>query len=131
MIKVSFDFDGTLSRQDVQLYAEELLDKGDVEVWVTTTRYDDNHAKLPNHNTDLYRVIDKLGIPRDRIHFTNMEWKANYLKDNKFLWHLDDYYVELKEISKANACVGIAVIGSSTWRSKCNRLIDVIKFRNG
>ena len=39
---VTFDFDGTLSRNDVQEYALELMSKG-VDVWVVTSRYDELH----------------------------------------------------------------------------------------
>ena len=35
---VSFDFDSTLSRKDVQEYAKELLERG-IDVWVVTTVY--------------------------------------------------------------------------------------------
>ena len=39
-MKVSFDFDGTLSRKDVQEYAKSLVNSG-LEVWIVTSRFDD------------------------------------------------------------------------------------------
>ena len=58
-IIVTFDFDGTLSRKDVQEYAIELMKKG-IDVWVLTTRYDElhKHRYEPNPtNDDLWEVI--------------------------------------------------------------------------
>jgi len=50
-MKVSFDFDGTLEFKNVQDYAKQLLDEG-VEVWVVTTRWDENHKhKYPQNAT--------------------------------------------------------------------------------
>ena len=42
-MKVSFDFDSTLSRKDVQSFAKELVDRG-LEVWIVTSRFDDESA---------------------------------------------------------------------------------------
>jgi len=65
-MKVSFDFDGTLEQKEVQDYAKQLLEEG-IEVWVVTTRWDENHKHKYPHNAtldDLWEVVDKLGIPR-------------------------------------------------------------------
>ena len=43
-MKVSFDFDGTLSRKDVQKLAKELVSEGH-EVWIVTSRFSDEAAK--------------------------------------------------------------------------------------
>ena len=91
-MKISFDFDGTLEHEDVQEYAAELIGRG-IEVWVVTTRWDENHKhKYPMNATlnDLWEVVDRLGIPRWHVRFTCMEWKATYLKGTNFVWHLDD-----------------------------------------
>jgi len=37
-MKVSFDFDGTLSKKDVQKFAKELVEEGH-EVWIVTSRF--------------------------------------------------------------------------------------------
>ena len=60
MVKVSFDFDGTLEFQDVQNYARTLMQSG-VDVWVVTTRWDENHKHKYGLNPtldDLWEVID-------------------------------------------------------------------------
>ena len=125
-IIVTFDFDGTLSRKDVQEYAIELIEKG-IDVWVLTTRYDELHKHryvLNPTNDDLWEVIDNLNIPRWKVRFTNMEWKANYLLHTKVLFHLDDNYNEFFEIRKLKCkTLGIQV-NCGNFRNKCNRIID-------
>lgn len=141
-MKVSFDFDGTLERLDVQEYAASLIKRG-IEVWIVTTRYDANHDhkwadKFPdqewadiytNHDGDpnhhVWGVAEKLGIPRHHVRFTCMEWKYKYLDGTKFVWHLDDNPEEFTQ-AKANSCnVPMIQVESSTWKNKCERFINV------
>jgi len=126
-MKVSFDFDGTLEHADVQEYASELIDRG-VEVWVVTTRWDENHKhKYPMNATldDLWEVVDRLGIPRWRVRFTCMEWKAGYLRGTHFAWHLDDNEQEFSACKKTEGCAVpmIDVMGNG-WKKKCERLLN-------
>lgn len=121
---VTFDFDNTLSRKDVQDYARSLLSKG-IEVWVVTSRYDDLHRDKYLHkgtNDDIYSVIDELGIPRERIRFTCMHNKYNYLDGTNVIWHLDDDYIELNMINRFTSTKGISVI-SSNYKQKCDKLL--------
>ena len=123
---VTFDFDSTLSRQDVQDYAYSLIKKG-FDVWVLTSRYDELHKHKYRHNPtndDLYKVTDKLGIPRWKIRFTCMRDKAEYLFGTDVIWHLDDDFVELNNINRETKTIGISVIGSK-YKSKCNRLLGI------
>lgn len=109
-MKVSFDFDNTLERPEVQRYAKKLIDKG-IEVHITTTRWDEENIHkytlsgfmTESIHNDLYTVMEDLGIPKDRLKFTNMQYKAIYLKDTDFLWHLDDNPTEI-ELMIENKC---------------------------
>ena len=129
---VTFDFDKTLSRPDVQEYASALIARG-IDVWVLTRRYDNLHihkyeahnlSKDEWNNDDVWEVVDRLGIPRWKVHFTNMEWKSDYLLGTNVLWHLDDDYMELSNI-KYSGCktIGIQVV-SGGWKRKCERLLN-------
>lgn len=124
MKKVSFDFDGTLQTEDVQAYAKTLIEEG-YEVWVVTTRYDENHqhkyVAIPDaNNDDLWEVVDRLGIPRYRVRFTCMEWKYTYLNGTKFVWHLDDNIQEM-----VYTCdVPMIDVNTSDWISQCNSLLS-------
>jgi len=130
-MKISFDFDGTLARPHIQEYAKELIDRG-LEVWIVTSRFDDeNYAK--HHftnlhkgepaNKDLYEVAKELGIPEDRIYFTNMCDKYEFLKDKEFIWHLDDDWIENKLILKNTKTKAIDAWGNSSWKQKCERIL--------
>lgn len=106
--KVSFDFDSTLDRKDVQRFAKKLIDDG-YEVWIVTTRTSTEYAKenldqwtinrVDKSNHKLFRVADNLGINREHIHFTNSKFKIEFLEGKNFIFHLDDDTDELLEIS--------------------------------
>lgn len=127
--RVSFDFDGTLDQKEVQDYCEELLSRG-YEVFITTYRYCDMLAHLWQSNPsngDLYKVVDKLGIPRTNIVFTNFTNKGNYLKDSRVLFHLDDCEIQLNDISEYSnndyGCIGIFYSKNTNWRENCEKTL--------
>lgn len=138
-IKVSFDFDGTLAEKHVQEYARELLQRSDIEVWIVTSRFGDDEkykkffsttTNVNITNNDLWEVAKDLGIPKERIHFTNMEDKWKFLKDKDFIWHLDDDWVENRLILNNAKMKAINVWGNNSWRNKCERIIKQKKGTN-
>lgn len=131
-VKVSFDYDETLSRVEVQAFAKELLDAG-YEVWVVTMRFESRAEMVRYHNDegmlwegndDLFQTAKTLGIPSERIVFTNLSWKSEFLKGKGFLWHLDDCPYTLKNIRET--CPGLRAINSfknPVWKIQCLRAI--------
>ncbi|WP_417444632.1 hypothetical protein [Joostella sp.] len=122
---VTFDFDSTLSRNDVQLFAKSLIEKG-IDVWVLTSRYDELHKHryaLNPTNEDLYKVTDSLGISRTKIRFQCMRPKAEYLYNTNVIWHLDDDDIEVFDINNITEVKGIDVT-KENWKSKCLKLIN-------
>lgn len=122
---VSFDFDGTLQRGDVQQYAKDLIDKG-IEVWVVTSRYDELHMHMYPYNAtldDLWAVVDELGIPRHHVRFTCMESKALYLLLSKVIWHLDDDVIEIADFIHFNCETKAINIDYVNWAEECNSLL--------
>lgn len=127
MTKVSIDFDGTLSESHVQEFAKELLDAG-IDVWVVTTRYDENHLHkyamdYPPTLDDLWEVVERLGIPRWKVRFTNMEWKYTYLCDTEFVWHLDDNDHEIRRALYNKCKVPMIQVAREDFKEECLRLI--------
>ena len=132
-MKVSFDFDGTLSREDVQEYAKELLGKG-IDVWVCTSRAKNPKIKhggiILEPNKDLYEVTDSLGISRDKIIFTEGKLKVENDEFHKqdFFFHLDDDGVELVEISYEalyyQNCKVVPISAYSEYKKTCEELIN-------
>ncbi len=119
-MKVSFDFDGTLSRPDVQAYAKELIERG-IEVIVTTSRYNEEKKHLYRSNPtndDMYAVTDNLGIKRENVHFTNMEDKVDYLQED-VAWHLDDDEYELGLIYDSELLIDDIDVKDDDWRWMC------------
>lgn len=119
---ISVDFDGTLDNEFIQNIVRDLANKG-ANIIITTRRYSDEELMNPDNkkrmkrldnvfkyslssNEDLYTITDSLNIPRDRIHFTNMESKALYFDENYFNMllypaiHIDDDIVEIDNIQK-------------------------------
>lgn len=132
-LKVSFDFDGTLSRDDVEEYAKELINRG-IEVWVVTSRMSEDDIsksfqpwQRPNWNRDLWETVDRIGIPRERVKFTAHVDKIEFLKDRDFVFHLDDDVYELIEImSSADSCQPLNVDYFS-WRENCEEALNKVK----
>lgn len=126
-IKISFDFDSTLSRKTIQQFAKYLIENG-IEVWICTSRFSnglDEEGK--NWNEDLFMVADQLKIPKERIIFTEWQDKYLFIKDKNFLIHLDDDCVELDGINKYTKTKGISVENTSQWKHK---VLKLLKWKN-
>ena len=122
---VSFDFDDTLSRPDVQEYASELIERG-LEVWIVTSRLSKEYLMEGNENwnDDLYEVSNRLGIPKERIRFMNYSPKVDFLKTMNFLWHLDDDSTELFDNKFTKIKTHPIQVKGSGWRGKCERILQ-------
>lgn len=137
-MKVSFDFDNTLSRKDVQRFAKELVSEG-VEVWIITSRISDEQSKLEytcnytldrvfKSNKKLFRVADNVGIKREHITFCNFAPKIDFIKNNNFLFHLDDDSDELWEIKNSkDPCLPINV-NHQDWELDCRSIVEIEKY---
>ena len=118
-MKISFDFDGTLSKSSVQEFAQQLIDLGH-EVHIVTSRFEDPkrivwiHEDGRNHD-DLFSVAKSLQIPSENIHFTDMADKADFfLLHPEFIWHLDDAFYEIKAMVRSKCkTLPISVLSSS------------------
>lgn len=128
-IKVSFDFDSTLSRTDVQAFARQLCQMG-YEVWIVTSRFNNEELlkKWPwitEQNQKLFKVADECGIHRDRIHFTNMESKSIFLKGKGFKFHLDDDEVELMDILESKDSCRAVNVDHFEWLQTCESILGI------
>jgi hypothetical protein len=129
-MRVSFDYDATLSRKDVQEFAKKLVSRG-IEVWIVTSRFDDETAKekawwwIKDQNNNLFEVADECGIRRENIKFTNMESKSIFLKDKGFTFHLDDDYIELLDILESgDKCLPVNV-DHFEWKDTCLNILNM------
>jgi hypothetical protein len=129
--KVSFDFDGVLSRLEVQQFARELLGAG-LDVWIVTmrfatrddlVRYHDDPDVVWEGNDDLYAVASGLGISKQKIVFTNWEWKSAAIREQGFVWHLDDCPETLRHIRAHCRHTRAFRYGASRWKDRCEKAI--------
>ena len=124
-----FDFDGTLSRKDVQSFAKQMIDEGH-EVWIVTSRFDDveglaqNWNWIPTQNLKLFKVAEELGIPESQIKFTNMIPKIEFLLDKGFAFHLDDDESELFDIFESKDSCKPLNVGHSDWEYFCKEVLN-------
>ena len=124
--KVSFDWDGTGDRADVQNLIKEFIAMG-ADVYICTFRtkeYNDALHRIVDKstpaNSDLYKATDELGIPRENIIFTEMDDKSKFL-DDSFVFHLDDDYMALYDLRVNSKVPGISAF-KTAYRNKCLRL---------
>lgn len=136
-IKVSIDFDSTLSRKDVQRFAKEIIGES-IEVWIVTSRisneeakvgYEDNFTidRIHKANEELFRVADNVGIKREHIIFCNFTMKIDSIEGKGFLFHLDDDSDELMCIIGRDTCKPINV-EHQDWESDCRKLIEIERY---
>jgi len=109
-MKISFDFDHTISKDFYQALAAKYIANGD-DVWIVTSRFTNDHPlNRFNHNDKVFAVAQKLEIPRENIIFTNMEPKWEFLKEEQFDLHYDDDEVEIQGIEdNIPFCIGILI----------------------
>ena len=132
-MKVSFDFDSTLSRKDVQRFAKELVTEGH-EVWIVTSRVSDEAARdypvefknrVLKANRKLFRVADNVGIKRGHIIFTGFVKKIEFIKGNGFAFHLDDDPDELIEILQDTDLCKPINVDHFEWETDCRKTLNL------
>jgi uncharacterized HAD superfamily protein len=101
-MRISFDFDGTLTQPFIQHIAQ-LLNNAGHDIYLITSRCSDENMRLYYeqgynasfmNNKDLFSIAEQLKIPKDHIIFTNLEWKGETLEEFKIDIHFDDNEVE-------------------------------------
>lgn len=113
-ITISFDFDDTLSKTEVQKIARGLL-KDKYNVIITTSRSESKD------NSDLEDVAEAVGI--SSINYTNYEDKHIHLKSSDVDVHIDNDKVELFLLQHYTNVVPVDV-NSKDWFLMLNELLD-------
>lgn len=105
-VKISFDYDSTLSEVHVRELARFLI-AGGVDVWVLTSRKDDfiydENGKIigrSDYNKDIRKTMQSIGIPENNVIYTGGSFKAALYKKHGFDMHFDDDWNEVEEINK-------------------------------
>jgi hypothetical protein len=90
--KISIDYDDTLSTQRGKDLARRLMNEGN-DLYIVTRRYS-------TESYDVYRIAEQLGIPRDKVHFTQGRMKWQKLKELGIQRHIDNNPDEIADINK-------------------------------
>jgi uncharacterized HAD superfamily protein len=98
-MKISFDFDDTLSEEWIQALAASLSNNN--EIWIVTSR--------GRFSIDLLDVAANLSIPIERIILTDGAMKWSVLEKYGIDIHFDDMWDEIMEINCRKKCKGILV----------------------
>lgn len=98
-MRISFDFDDTLSTAKGQEMALNDIKNGN-EVLILTARQETD-------NKDVYEVADKLGIPHSNVHFTNGKDKWSFVIRLKIDKHIDNNKEQVDKINKLTNAEGV------------------------
>lgn len=125
-MKISFDFDSTLSRKAVQKFAKALIQNGH-EIHIVTSRFENpmrynDPIIIELGHRDMFNVCKYLGIPRERIHFTNMKDKYHFFQEHTdFYFHLDDDEKEVALINEHTFVKGYLCDFKSNWKEELKK----------
>lgn len=92
MLKISFDYDGTLSTERGKNLAARTIQAGN-EVYIITARHKADGAPV-------YAAADKLGIPADRVIFTEGRDKYETVAALGINLHYDNNKDQVDKINK-------------------------------
>lgn len=93
-MKVSFDYDGTLTLKKIQDLARILVKSGN-DVWIITSRNGDSCI----NNEDMFYTCGQVGITLDKVIFTNGSYKVHNFIYGNFDLHFDNCWDEIEEIN--------------------------------
>ena len=98
-MKISFDYDDTLTTTKGQEMALNALKNGD-DVLILTARQESDSAPV-------YAMAEKLGIKKSNIHFTNGQDKWKYVIRLHIDRHIDNNQEQIDKIRKFTTAEGV------------------------
>lgn len=101
LLKISFDFDGVLDREDMQELCKSYIKDG-ADVYITTQR-----MLSDAWNQDVFAMAFLLGIPKENVRIIGTDSKHTHLEG--FNLHFDDNEMEISDINLHTTCLGILI----------------------
>lgn len=98
-MKISFDYDDTLTTKKGQEMALNELKKGN-DVLILTARQEKDSAPV-------YDLAEKLGIAQSNVHFTNGQDKWKYILRLHIDKHIDNNQEQIDKIRKFTTAEGV------------------------
>lgn len=101
-MKISFDYDDTLTTTKGQEMALNALKNGD-EVLILTARQKSDSAEV-------YAMAEKLGIKKANVHFTNGQDKWKFVLRLHIDKHIDNNQEQIDKINKYTTAQGVLFV---------------------
>lgn len=129
-MKISFDFDDTLTHEEVQKCAVELRKQGH-EIYILTARFNDKYDEDgqpigwgKDWNDDLKELASILEIPRDRWLFAGIGSKSHLAKIHHIELHLDDSRDHVNDVG--TVCKSV-LFNQYNWQDSLKRFISLVR----
>lgn len=126
-MRITVDFDGTLTRDDVQQYVEMLRSRN-ISATVITSRYGftykDKDGLGYEQNKDLFDKIEGLGFSKDDVYFSNGGGKNRLIKLLKPVLHLENNGREIDEVMMGSSITSVDV-NKIGWQSEANYILGI------
>jgi len=125
--KISFDFDGTLSddfdgtfnrqKNEIKNICSQLIKLGN-DVCIITKRFSPKYKEegLINEHLEVYAMAEELGIPSNKVYFTNREMKVEHLEKLKIDIHFENSEIEISIIESSLSNITIIHVEDPYWR---------------
>lgn len=126
---ISFDLDGTLDdhfdgvnnpyKKETRELVKRLIRRG-YEVYIITRRYGPEKSSMGigNEHLKVWEVAEELGVPKNRITFTNREWKYSFVESVGACMHIDDDDREKYWIERHLPEVKMIWLGNDDWKQE-------------
>ena len=141
--KISFDYDGTLTRPRIIPYAK-LCKRMGCDIHILTSRQNDisspdyvcwlfdhhwfRYKNIEYSNNEIFFLAKEIGIPNENIHFnpggfaSSGEWKNTFFtkeasKNIDYLWHLDDDCEVVNAINNISSAIPHKVKAISCYKT--------------
>jgi len=125
-MKISFDFDGTLSdefdgsvneqKEEIQKICKDYVKRGH-DVYIITKRFGPHYANYGkgDEHVEVFELADELGIPHHKVYFTDREWKTKIISSLEIEMHFENSENEVIMISKMGG-VTVVPVEDPYWR---------------
>ena len=125
-MRITIDFDDTLTKPHIQELAKKLVKNH--EVYILTSRLDSLYRKAYKNlhsNDDIYDVAEKVGIKPQNVVFTNQASKLEHIHRGRVGIHIDDNEAELKNISALSSCKGFSSLDEEVEKDVLEYLKEI------
>lgn len=104
-MRITIDYDDTLSKPHIQELAKKLVKNH--EVYILTARWDCLYRKMHTNlktNDDIFKTAEEVGIQQRNVIFTNQAMKLEHIIRGRVGIHIDDNKGEIDLINSSSDC---------------------------